>query len=88
MKWKDKPLLNKVAEVLMILGILGYFGLNALIRDGKAIPAGLPKLCFSVVWLCLGVSYWKINRKTAVLYFVLGAVWLVLAALYFFGIFA
>ena len=85
MKWKDKPLLNKLAEVLMVLGIAGYFGLSYAKSQGCAVPEGLPQFCFAVVWLCLGISYWNIKRKTAVIYFVLAAFWFVLAALYFFG---
>ena len=88
MRWKDKPVLNKVTEVLMLLGIIGYFGLSYLKKNGELIPEALPKFCFSVVWLCLGVTYWKANKKLAVLYFILGAVWLVLAGLYVFGILA
>jgi hypothetical protein len=88
MKWKDKPLLNKIAEVLMLLGIIGYFGMTFLKKDGQTVPEALPKFCFAVVWLCLGISYWKANRKLALIYFGLGIGWLVLAALYFFEIYA
>ena len=85
MKWKDKPLLNKIAEVLMLLGIIGYFGLTYLKKDGQTVPEALPKICLTVVWLCLGISCWKANRKLALIYFGLGIGWLVLAAIYFFA---
>lgn len=84
MKWKDKPMLNKVTEVLMLLGIIGYFGLSYLKKNGEMVPEALPKFCFAVVWFSLGVTYWKASKKLALLYFVLGAVWLALAALYMF----
>lgn len=73
MKWKDKPFLNKLAEILMLLSIGAYFGLSSLRSKGEAVPAGLPKFCIAVVFLCLGVSYWKINRKSAILYYALAA---------------
>ena len=88
MKWKDKPMLNKIAEVLMLLGIIGYFALSYLKRSGEPVPEALPKFCFAVVWFCLGISYWKASRKIAIVYFCLGALWLILAALYFFGTFS
>lgn len=88
MKWKDKPALNKLAEVLMVLGIIGYFGLNYLKKNGETVPEALPKFCFTVVWLCLGISYWKVSKKTAIVYFVLAAVWLLITLLYGFGVLA
>ena len=88
MKWKDKPLLNKIAEVLMLLGIIGYFGMTFLKKDGQTVPEALPKICLAMVWFGLAIFYWKANRKLALIYFGLGIGWLVLAALYFFGIFA
>jgi hypothetical protein len=88
MKWKDKPALNKFAEVMMVLGIAAYFGLAVMERNGAAVSEPLHKFCFAVVWLGLGISYWNIKRKTAILYFVLAAAWFALAALYFLGILA
>ena len=73
MKWKDKPFLNKLAEVLMLLATIGYFGLTYLKKQGEAVPEGLSKVCIGVVLLCLGISYWKINRKMAIMYFSLAA---------------
>ena len=85
MKWKDKPLLNKIAEVLMLLGIIGYFGVTFLTKAGQTVPEALPKICLAVVWFGLAVSYWKTNRKLALIYLALGIGWLVLAAIYFFA---
>jgi len=73
MKWKDKPLLNKVAEVGMLLGIIAYFGLSYLRSQGEAVPAALPVFCIALVLFCLGISYWKISRKSAIVYFSLAA---------------
>ena len=86
MKWKDKPALNKFAEVMMVLGIAAYFGLAVMKRQGQAVSEPLHKFCFAAVWLGLGISYWNIKRKMAVIYFILAAVWITLAALYVFGI--
>ena len=85
MKWKDKPLLNKLTEIIMILGIVAYFGLSYMQSRGGAVRAGLPQLCISVVLLSLGISYWKIKRKTAIIYFALGIVWLLIVLPVFLG---
>ena len=73
MKWKNKPLLNKMAEILMLLSIGAYFGLSYLRSEGEEVPAALPKFCIAVVFLCLGISYWRINRKAAIVYYALAA---------------
>ena len=73
MKWKDKPLLNKIVEIVMLLSIGAYFGLSSERAKGGDVPVALPKFCIAVVFLCLGISYWKINRKAAIIYYAMAA---------------
>ncbi len=84
MKWKEKTLLYKVIDVLMVLSAMAFVVLAVLKKMDVAVHESLSKCCFSVTWLCMGVSYWKTNRTLVIIYCGLSAVWLLLALLYLF----
>ena len=85
MNWKNKPFWNKVVEVVMLLSVIAYFALTSMKSKGiLEVHASVPRLCFSVVWLCLGITFWKSSKALAVIQFVLAAVWLGLAIFFLF----
>ena len=79
MKWNEKTVFYKTVDVVMILSAVAFLILAVLNVMDVAIHESVSKFCFSVTWLCMGVSHWKTNRTLAIIYCVLSAVWFLLA---------
>lgn len=84
MKWKEKTTFYKTVDVVMILSAIAFLALAVLNAMDVAIHESLSKFCFSVTWLCMGVSYWKTSRMLAIIYCGLSAGWLLLALILLF----
>ena len=84
MKWIEKTAFYKSVDVIMILSAVAFLVLAVLNVMDVAIHESLSKFCFSVTWLCMGISYWKTNRTLAIIYCGLSAVWLLLALILLF----
>ncbi len=84
MKWNEKTVFYKTVDIVMVLSAIAFLALTILNVMDVAIHESLSNFCFSVTWLCMGVSYWKINRTLTTIYCGLSAVWLLLALIHLF----
>ena len=81
MKKEGKSPLNKVISVVGILFGLAYIILCILEFADMGNYESIANFCFSIFWMCIGITSWKSNRKSAIWDFVLAAVWLLLAVI-------
>ena len=81
MKWGQLPIVKKVLLILSFACMLVYLTLEILaLLDVWQTHGAVSKMCFGVAWLGLGIVHTK--KKLSILYYIAGALWLLMGALY------